>query len=100
MVNRYYIGNGAKGPALFRNGDELVEGVSDMQILYGINSDADTDADADSYATAAAVGTANWPNVVSVKLRLTFNIIDRNFADAAYDPWVYTTTVRIRNNSI
>lgn len=100
-TSRYYIDDtGNKGPALFRNGEELVEGVSDMQLLYGVNTDGDADATADSYFTAAAVTAANWPNVVSVKVTLTFNIIDRDYTDVTPTPWVYTTTVRIRNNSI
>ena len=48
----------------------LVEGIEYMQVDYGL--DADADGSADSYI--AAPTTANWPNIVSVKL----NIIARN----------------------
>ena len=97
-VSRYYIGNGAKGFGLFRNDEELIEGVSDMEILYGIDNDSNGTADA--YKNASAVGSSNWSKVVSVKLSLTFNIIDRDYTDVAPEPWVYTTTVNVRNNAI
>jgi type IV pilus assembly protein PilW len=97
--NQYYIGTGDRGPGLFRNGTELVEGVSDMQILYGVNTDnANEMGTADSYVNANAV--ANWDNVVSVKITLTFNIMDRDFTNNAPVPFVYTNTIRIRNNAI
>ncbi|KJV05072.1 PilW family protein [Methylocucumis oryzae] len=52
FINSYYIGIGANNrPALFRfdnvrpglgvSVQELIEGIEDMQILYGINTDAD-----------------------------------------------------------
>lgn len=48
----------------------LVEGIEYMQVDYGL--DADDDGAADSYI--AAPTTANWPDIVSVKI----NIIARN----------------------
>ena len=99
-VNRYYIAPGSKsGTSLYRNNEELVEGVKDMQLLYGINSATDDNATPDQYVNAAGVGT-NWSKIVSVKITLTFEPVDRNFADSADDPeWEYTTTIRIRNNT-
>ena len=100
-VSRYYIAAGSKGGAslsLYRNNEELVEGVTDMQLLYGINNNNDANASPDEYVSAAA--GIDWPNVVSVKITLTFEPVDRNFADTADDPeWQYTTTIRIRNNT-
>ena len=98
-TTRYFIAQGDKGSGLFRNGVELVEGISDMEILYGINTDTDPDT-VETYSSAGSVSAANWSNVVSVKLTLTFNIIDRDYSDTTPTPWVYTTTVRIRNNAI
>ncbi len=75
----YYIGlrNGADTPSLFRvsvtpNGpqsaaQELVEGVESMQILYGINTDANT-ADANRYVSARDVN--DWTQVVSTRIGL------------------------------
>ena len=99
-VSRYYIAAGSKGgPSLYRSGEELVEGVKDMELLYGINSASDDNATPDAYVNAAGVGT-NWSKVVSVKITLTFEPVDRNYADTADNPeWKYTTTIRIRNNT-
>lgn len=99
-VNRYYIAAGSRGgTSLYRNNEELVEGVQDMQLLYGIDSATDNNATPDQYVNAAGVGT-NWSKIVSVKITLTFEPVDRNFADTADDPeWTYTTTIRIRNNT-
>ena len=86
----YSIGNGASGlPALFRqefNGaaQELVEGVQDMQVLYGI--DSDNDQFPNQYVTSNNVG-ANFQNVVSVRIMLLLQSIDDFVAD---DPQIYT----------
>ena len=105
-ISRYYIAESIKGPhpngdarfSLYRNNTELVEGVRDMQVLYGIDKDNDANATPDEYVAAAA--GIDWSNVVSVKITLTFEPTDRNYADSAADPeWVYTTTIRIRNNT-
>ena len=50
----------------------LVEGIEYMQVDYGL--DTDTDGSADSYI--AAPTTANWPNIVSVKLSIIARNID------------------------
>lgn len=106
-VSRYYIAPGSKGAdargrisnSLYRNNEELVEGVNDMQLLYGIDSATDDNATPDQYVNAAGVGT-DWSKIVSVKITLTFEPVDRNYADTADDPeWTYTTTIRIRNNT-
>ena len=69
----YYVGNGASGvPSLRRmrydsagsTSDELVEGILDMQICYGV--DTSGNGDADQYQDAAAVGS--WDEVVAVRL--------------------------------
>ncbi len=105
-ISRYYIAASSKGPhpngdarfSLYQNNTELVEGVRDMQVLYGIDTDNDANATPNQYVAAAA--GINWSNVVSVKITLTFEPTDRNYADSADDPeWVYTTTIRIRNNT-
>jgi type IV pilus assembly protein PilW len=72
----YYVGLGqGNEPALFRltfpyggagSNDELVEGVENLQVLYG--QDNGDDGEADSYVTAAAV--TNWQSVVSIRLAL------------------------------
>lgn len=77
----YYIGTGAYGgPSLMRRSwptgtardDELVEGVENMQILYGLNTDSDSGANADRYmpASDSASDSINWSQVVSVRVAL------------------------------
>jgi type IV pilus assembly protein PilW len=49
----------------------LVNGVTSMTILYGVDTNADTAAD--EYMTAAQVtAAAAWNKVVSVQVKLTF----------------------------
>ncbi len=77
LVSRaYYIGTGASGePALFRKelvtgvgitAQELIEGVEDMRILYG--EDTDADKVANIYSTANNV--SDWGNITSVRAGL------------------------------
>lgn len=79
----YFIRNGVSGiPALWRfdrttaagtnNPVELVEGVENLQVLYG--QDTDVNGEADQYVAADAVG--NWDNVVSVRMTLLFRTIE------------------------
>lgn len=52
---------------------ELVEGVEDMQIQYGVDTNVDGDNvvnTADVYKPASTMTTANWKSVVSVRLYL------------------------------
>lgn len=118
VTNTYYLRNGASGePALWlldnlqatgtNNPQEIVEGVEDMQILYG--EDTDADSVANIYRSPANVGT--WANVVSARLFLLM----RTTSEVATKPQAYsfmgvtttpadkylrrelTTTVMIRN---
>jgi type IV pilus assembly protein PilW len=124
VSRRYYIGTGAYGgPSLFRTSNgttpqELIEGVEQMQILYGV--DTDSDKIADTYLTATNV--PSWSNVVSVRLSLLFRTVEQNFqidpdtktyallgggtGGATVGPVkdynrrrVFTTTIQIRNRT-
>lgn len=92
-----YIGTGANGkPSLMckyreraATGEEsttvfqtqeLVPGVENMQLLYGISTNGDDVPD--KYATAATMGTGDWPNVKTVKIALVVRA-DSASADAA-----------------
>lgn len=86
----YFIGSGASGqPALFQKivpgkSEEILEGVENMQILYG--RDTNGDKVPDSYATATTIGT-NWSQVVSVRVQL----LVRSTEDAVVDaPQAYS----------
>jgi type IV pilus assembly protein PilW len=132
VTTRYYIGTSGNAnhtgdavPALYRytsvagtaTTQELIEGVERMEILYGVDTDADSVPD--SYLAAGAAGlttAANWSNVISVRIAILVRTINENFNinedtntytlldAAAYDPAdehlrrrVFTTTVQIRN---
>lgn len=73
----YFVGAGASGfPSLrrvrFDGGstvavqEELVEGIIDMQICFGIDTNADREAN--SFVNAGAVGANQWPNVVAARI--------------------------------
>jgi type IV pilus assembly protein PilW len=118
VARRYFVGTGALGgPSLFvteNYGDpeELIEGVENLQILYG--EDTTADAIPDAYRTAAAV--TNWSNVNSVRIALLMRTVEENVNNDVdtrtysllgtnVGPFndqrrrrVFTTTVRVRNN--
>jgi type IV pilus assembly protein PilW len=85
----YSIALGADGqPALFRSingaaGLELVDGVREMQILFG--EDTDGDLTANYYVIATSV--ADWEQVVSVKVWLLLQSYEDNLASS---PMTYT----------
>ena len=54
--------------------NELIQGVEDFQVQFGVNND--NDLGADRYVDADNVGAANWNNVVSVRLTLQLNTVD------------------------
>jgi len=118
----YYIRSGAGGlnalwvydntsAAGSSNPMELVEGVEDMQIRYGV--DADNNDIIDSYETAETVNTAaNWDKVVSAEISLLFvtqeNALTTTNQTYTYNGAavtstdnrlrrVYTTVIGIRN---
>ena len=139
VSRRYIVGTGASGqPALFRYeyakdgedsdgdgntteflyvGQELIEGVENMQLLYG--EDTSGDKIADTYVDAANV--TSWDNVVAVRLALLIRTINQSFSTdtATYtllggtgnggytvtSPGdnrrrrIFTTTIQIRNRS-
>ncbi len=98
MLARYYIGTGAApwaGPSLFRETSasttpvEMVQGIENMQIAYGVDSSGD--GVADSYLQADAVGLTtdtHWSTVVSLRVGLlvrTLDEINRDADDRTYD---------------
>lgn len=86
----YYIRTNPGGiPSLYRrNGgsdaEELVEGIEDMQIQYGIDTDGDRAVD--EYKTADEV-VANWEDVVSVRIDLLVQSVEDGVAS---QPQTYT----------
>ncbi len=112
---RYTIQTGANGlPALFMdtgNGaQELVEGVENMVVLYG--EDTDSDGTANRYVRASSVG--DMANVVSVRISLLIQSLEDfltpspqayTFNGTTTTPGdnrlrrVYTTTIVFRNRA-
>ncbi|MES9900899.1 MAG: PilW family protein [Sedimenticola sp.] len=121
---RYYIRSDAGGgPALMRQSltnaagsltaasAELVEGIEDMQILYG--EDTTGSSEPDSYLDAGSV--VNWDKVRSVRISLlsssineygvdkdtqTYTLLDTTFDDSSDERRrrrVFTTTILARN---
>ena len=96
----YFIRNGANGsPALWRLNnntsavEELVEGVEDLEILYGVDSDAigtsgygvvDRYIDADT-VDVDGTGTWDWADVISVRLALLVKTSSDNVLSEAQD---------------
>jgi type IV pilus assembly protein PilW len=125
VAARYFIGNDAGGnPVLRRMSgvdkdtgapmvDDLVEGVENMQVLYGEDTLGD-DMIADAYRDAATV--SDWDRVVSVRLSLLLRTIEEygtqrntdtyDLLGTSIDPpddrrrrRVFTSTIQIRNRS-
>jgi type IV pilus assembly protein PilW len=116
----YWIGNstlvtaGAPVPTLMRTefgvNQELIEGVQDMQILYGVDLDLVSDNYPDQYLPSDKVTT--WERVVSVRVMLLLQSSDQFVTDAP-QPYtfngtlttptdrrirqVFTTTIALRN---
>ena len=83
---RYFVGDGANGPSLFRETlrsgevsdlEELIEGVESMHIVYGV--DPDGDKVPDSYVPAgdtALNSTDEWESVIAVKIAMLVRTLD------------------------
>lgn len=113
LGNTYSIGNSARGAcsaatpgycALLENGVELIEGVEDLQVLYGEDTTVpDPDSSVDIYRPANQV--ANWDNVVSVRITLTINEVEQvqGSGNGVTNPntrRTYTNTIRIRSRGV
>jgi type IV pilus assembly protein PilW len=94
---------------------EVIEGVENLQIVYGVDSDATPDGVANYYVpgTAANIPAADWANVVSVRISLLLASVDNFLTDKSV-PYTFngttttptdrrirrviTSTVNLRNN--
>lgn len=109
-----------RGPALWRRvgtdtaSQEVIEGVEAMQVLYGVDTNADLIVDA--YTTADLV--TNWSNVIAVSIAMvvrsaeeinpqvsavqTFDLLGTPFVAPAdrRRRALFTTTVALRNQAI
>lgn len=93
--------------------EELIEGVENFQILYGVDTDATADGIANRYVTANNV--VNWTKVASVRLFLlarsieptsggvkpyTFMGITSNSHTDNYIRRQFTATIQVRNHGL
>ena len=78
------------------NENELVEGVVNMQLLYGVDTSAN--GMVDSYVDASAV--TDWAQVLSVRIMLGLLPVERDYAFEEPTPSNFQTTVKIRNRGI
>ncbi len=109
-VVTYTVATGSEGlPALFRNGQEFLDGIEDLQVLYG--EDTDGDGVADYYVTATDV--ADMTQVISIRFAVVTVSADDELTDGINQTYrvlganrtagdtrirqVYTSTVTIRN---
>jgi type IV pilus assembly protein PilW len=96
----YYVRDSGTGlgPALWRKvgnapEEELIEGVENLQFLYGVDTNADLLAN--RYDTAAQVDAANnWPNVISLTLAVL--IRSENETNLEQDNRTYTMLTQIK----
>ena len=119
----YYIATGAgAAPALWRLDNtattpaplELVEGVENMQVTYGLDTDATPDGVVDRYVTADAIPLAghDWDRVIIARISLLVRSIEPVRTDnqsytfagiTTNDRYLrqeYTTTVQLRNRGL
>lgn len=106
----YEIGTGSEGePALFRNGLEYLDGVEDLQLVYG--EDVDGSGIANYYVAADQVG--NMERVISIRLAVVTRSYEDNLTGGIKQSYsvlgenrtaadnrlrqVYSTTVTVRN---
>ncbi|NOT10419.1 MAG: prepilin-type N-terminal cleavage/methylation domain-containing protein [Methylococcaceae bacterium] len=100
----YYIRtNDSNQPSLYRklgsnDAQELVEGIENMQILYGVDTDPTPDGAANYYVRANDA-VANMAKVVSIRIILTARTIDGNLT-ATGDGRIrrnFASTIAVRN---
>jgi type IV pilus assembly protein PilW len=88
----YKINAGILQQATNNQNTDFIEGIQDMQILYGV--DTDSDGTPNYYVAANNVTNSNWPKVVSIRISLLGVTLDDNLT-AHPVPYTYngvTTT--------
>lgn len=96
-TNSYSIQDFGNGPSLALNGTEFVEGVQDLQVLYGLDADGTPGVERYVPANDAALAAAGMNRVVSVRLTLTLNTVSGVRVDGQPLTKNITQTFRLRN---
>lgn len=97
----YYIrnsGSDALTPGLYKDvlgggTEEVVQGVENMSIAFGL--DTDNDGVANQYLTARNVQESQWGNIMSARVSLVMR--SRNEVDGAFVRKTLTATTQLRN---
>lgn len=94
----YQIQNGANGrPSLFRAGQELVEGIENMQLLYGVRTGT-TGRTPNSYRTFDNV--PNWQSAVNIRVGLlAYSIADTTTGEVGREVDTQPITLNATNIS-
>lgn len=71
------VQNNGSVPSPFPSAYELVDGVENMQLTYGVDT-AGNDQAADAYKTADQIAASDWTRVVSVRIDLLMQGTDDN----------------------
>jgi type IV pilus assembly protein PilW len=95
LFERSLVVTGSTTAALARN--ELIQNVENMQIVYGV--DADADGDTDSYESAATVDAANWGKVISVHIALLLTSEENNLVSAG-ETWTYNAATHTYDKTV
>jgi type IV pilus assembly protein PilW len=98
-TSTYSIGASSTGTSLFLNGTELVEGVQDMQVEYGLDADGTPGVERYVEAGNAALTNLNQVAAVRVTLQLAALRSDENTVQVDGQPLTktFTQTFRLRN---
>ncbi|MFZ0468957.1 MAG: PilW family protein [Thiogranum sp.] len=98
-TNSYSIqpSDSGTGFSLALNGSELVEGVQDMQVLYGIDADGTPGVERYVSANDPALAAAGMNQVASVTLTLTLNTVSGVKIDGTPLTKTVSQTFRLRN---
>ncbi|MCG6866335.1 MAG: PilW family protein [Thiogranum sp.] len=98
-TNSYSIqpSDSGTGFSLALNGTELVEGVQDLQVLYGIDADGTPGVERYVSANDAALAAAGMNQVAAVTLTLTLNAVSGVQIDGTPLTKTVSQTFRLRN---
>lgn len=98
-TNQYDIqpSQSGNGMSLYLNGTEMIEGVQDMQVLYGMNDDGLDGVDRYVEVDDAALAAAGMNSVASIRISLTMNTVENINIEGQAPTKVVTQTFRLRN---
>jgi len=86
-------------PALYLNGQELTQGVEDIDLFFGV--DSDDDQIANQYLVSSSVSNDDWEDVVTVRIELTLRSLEKTIEQGdRFIRKTFSKTYQIRNRGI